>query len=110
VRQFEIWWADLPAPAGRRPVLLLSRDTAYSYLNRVLAVEITFTIRGIVVEMPLGRPEGLPKLCVANFDNVRSIQPIWLVKRIGELPASRHHEVKNALGHVLAWMELIDAE
>src|ERR1035441_6132212 len=33
LRQFEIWWADLPKPAGRRPVLLLTRDDGYSYLN-----------------------------------------------------------------------------
>ena len=26
----EIWWADLPPPSGRRPVLLLSRNEAYS--------------------------------------------------------------------------------
>ena len=31
MRQFEIWWANLPAPAGRRPVLLLSRNDAYRY-------------------------------------------------------------------------------
>jgi len=30
VRRGEIWWADLPPPAGRRPVLLLSRDEAYA--------------------------------------------------------------------------------
>jgi hypothetical protein len=23
MKQFEVWWADLPEPAGRRPVLLL---------------------------------------------------------------------------------------
>ena len=26
MKQYEIWWADLPKPAGRRPVLLLNRD------------------------------------------------------------------------------------
>ena len=25
----EVWWADLPAPAGRRPVVLLSRNEGY---------------------------------------------------------------------------------
>ena len=30
MRRGEVWWADLPPPAGRRPVLLLSRNEAYA--------------------------------------------------------------------------------
>ena len=44
MKQYEIWWASLPQPAGRRPVLLLSRDSAYLYLRKFLAVEITSNI------------------------------------------------------------------
>ena len=59
VKQYEIWWASLPLPAGRRPVLLLNRDSAYVYLNKFVVVEITSTVRNIAVEVPLGRAEGL---------------------------------------------------
>ena len=62
VRQYEVWWARLPEPVGRRPVMLLSRDPAYAYLSRVIVVEVTSTIRGIPVEVLLGRQEG----CVAD--------------------------------------------
>src|SRR5258708_10837404 len=96
-------------PAGRRPVLLLSRDGAYSYLNKVLAVEITSTIRNIVVEVPLGRAEGLPQRCVANCDNVRTVSRSALAERIGQLGPRPRSEIKRALGHALAWGELIDA-
>ena len=40
MKQFDIWWADLQEPVGRRPVLLLSRTDAYSYLNKFISVEI----------------------------------------------------------------------
>ena len=73
MKQFEIWWADLPRPAGRRPVLLLSRNDAYSYLNKFVVAEITTTIRNIPVEIPFGRREGLPRPCVANCDNLRTV-------------------------------------
>ncbi len=43
VKQYELWWAELPEPVGTRPVLLLSRSGAYQYLNRVLVVEVTTT-------------------------------------------------------------------
>ena len=46
MKQYEIWWAELPKPSGRRRVLLLSRDDAYSVLNKFVAAEITATISG----------------------------------------------------------------
>src|SRR6202035_746493 len=109
VRQYEIWWAALYAPAGRRPVLLLSRDSAYAYLNKFTVVEITSTIRNIAVEVSLGRAEGMPNRCVANFDNVRTVPRSVLLRRAGTVSPGRHAEIKRALGRALAWDELIDA-
>lgn len=109
MKQYEIWWANLPKPAGRRPVLLLSRNDAYSYLNKFVVAEITTTIRDIPVEVPLGRAEGLFKKCAANFDNIRTIAREALDGRISRLSPARHPEVKRALGYALGWDELIDA-
>jgi mRNA-degrading endonuclease toxin of MazEF toxin-antitoxin module len=107
VKQYELWWANLPQPAGRRPVLLLSRDAAYRYLNKFVAVEITSTIRHIAMEVPLGKAEGLSNPCVANCDNIRTVPRSALVKRIGQLGPARREEAKRALGHSLGWDELI---
>ena len=107
MKQYEIWWADLPPPAGRRPVLLLSRDAAYRYLNKYVVVEVTTTVRGIAQEVALGRAEGLSRPCVANCDNLRTVGRSRLVKRAGRLAAPRHMEVKRALGHALGWTELV---
>ena len=109
MRQYEIWWAKLPAPAGKRPVLLLTREGAYSYLNKFVVAEITTTIREIPVEVPVGPAEGLPKRCVVNCDNLRTVARSWLVKRLGALPARRHPEVKRAVGYASGWEELITA-
>jgi len=107
VKQFEIWWANLPKPAGRCPVLLLSRDDAYSYLNKFVAAEITTTVRKIPVEVPLGKAEGLPKPCAVNCDNLRTIPKQMLEARVSRLPARRIAEVKRAVGYALGWEELI---
>jgi mRNA interferase MazF len=109
VRQYEIWWADLPKPAGRRPVILLSRDGAYEFLNKVVAAEITSTIRHIPIEVPLGPGEGLPRKCVVNCDNLRTVPRQSLVERISQLPPHRIPEVKRAVGYALGWEELIEA-
>lgn len=104
--QYEVWWASLPEPVGRRPVLLLGRTAAFAYLQRVLVVEVTTTVRGIPQEVSLGRKEGLPRPCVANLDALRTVLRTQLDARIGRLAASRYVEVKRALGHVLHWPEL----
>lgn len=106
MKQYEIWWAELPVPIGTRPVLLLSRDGAYQYLNSVLAVEVTSLRRGIPQEVELGAREGLPRQCVANFDNLRAVPKHALRTRAGHLPARRVAEAKRALGHALGWVEL----
>jgi len=41
MRRGEIWWAELPAPGGRRPVLLLSRNEAYVVRQLVTVAPIT---------------------------------------------------------------------
>ena len=109
MRQYEIWWANLPKPAGRRPVLLLSRDDAYLVLNKFVAAEIAVTVRNIPIEVPLGSSEGMPKPCVVNCDNLRTISKVFLEKKIAKLSQKRVHKVKRAVGYALAWEELIAA-
>jgi mRNA interferase MazF len=110
VKQFEVWWADLREPAGRRPVLLLSRNDAYGYLSKFVAAEITSTIRQIASEVPLGEEEGLSKACVANCDNLRMVGRLSLTNRAGELAPQRWIEVKRAVGAALGWRELTDLD
>lgn len=106
MKQYETWWAELPEPIGMRPVILLSRDSAYDYLSRVLAVEVTSRVRGIPQELALGVREGLPRRCVANLDNLRVVPRNALRERAGRLAPRRIEELKRALGYALGWTEL----
>jgi mRNA interferase MazF len=106
VKQYETWWAELPEPIGTRPVVLLSRDAAYAYLSRVLAVEVTSRIRSIPQEVALGASEGLSQRCVANLDNLRAVPKQALRERAGRLGPSKVSELKRALGYALGWIEL----
>ncbi|MFZ5471087.1 MAG: type II toxin-antitoxin system PemK/MazF family toxin [Myxococcota bacterium] len=108
MKRHEIWWANLPEPIGRRPVLLLSRDQAYRILTRVTVAEVTTTVRHIPVEVPLGAEEGLPRASVANLDNIHAVAVPRLVSRIGRLPVERTPEVERALGYALDIARLKD--
>jgi mRNA interferase MazF len=106
MKQYEIRWANLPAPIGRRPVLLLTRTSGYAYLNKVIVAEITSTLRGIPQEVLLGKKEGLQHPSVANMDNIHVVPKSLLGDRIGVLEDRRKAEIKRALGYALDWPEL----
>jgi len=102
MRRGEVWWARLPAPAGRRPVVLVSRESAYSPVRtRAIVVEVTRTIRDIPSEVVLSKRDGLPARCVANADNVATIPKAWLDERIATLSPARVDELDRALRFAL---------
>ena len=89
MRRGEVWWAELPPPIGRRPVLLLSRDAAYSVRTSVTVAVITRTIRSIPVEVLLGQEDGMPIECVVNLDNILTMPKSRLTERITTLSAEK---------------------
>jgi mRNA interferase MazF len=97
VNQREVWWAELPLPVGRRPVLLLSRPEAYRVRASVTVAQVTTTIRGIPVEVRLSNVDGVPKDCVANLDTIMTISKSSLKSRICVLSEARWQQVVVAL-------------
>lgn len=101
MRRGEVWWADLPAPAGRRPVVLLSRDEAYPVRALLTVVPVTARARRIPSEVPLGPPDGLPRACVANADTITTIAKSVLQERISALGAAKLRALDNAVRFAL---------
>lgn len=97
MRRGEIWWAELAAPAGRRPVLLLSRNEAYAVRELVLVAPLTTRVRGIPSEVPLGPEDGLPRACVINLDTITTIAKASLGERLAVLSAEKLKAVERAL-------------
>jgi mRNA interferase MazF len=102
VKRGEIWWARMPLPAGRRPVVLVSRDSSYTVRAAVTVVEVSRTIRAIPTEVPLGKREGLPQKCAANADNLVTIPKSWLEARIAPMPLDKMAALDEALKFALA--------
>ena len=102
MRRGEVWWAALPSPIGRRPVVLLSRDEAYAVRNAVTVAEVTTTVRGIPVEVPLGPEDGLPRECVVNLDTIVTIRRDSLVERIVLLRAEKITQIDSAIKFALS--------
>ena len=97
----EVWWANLPKPIGRRPVILLSRDEAYLVRSSVTVAEITITIRNIPVEVPLDISDGLSKKCVANLDSIITIPKNILETHITTLSPEKIGKINEAIKFAL---------
>lgn len=102
MRRGEVWWAELPSPAGRRPVVLLSRSEAYAVRSLVTVAPITTRIRRIPTEVPLGRDEGLPRRCVVNLDTITTIPKANLAARLTILSPGKLASIERALRFALA--------
>ena len=97
MKRGEIWWAELEPPAGRRPVLLLSRDEAYSVRELVTVAPVTTRVRRIPSEVFLSLEDGLPKPCVVNLDTITTIAKASLRDRLTTLSAEKQKAVDSAI-------------
>lgn len=102
MRRGDVWWAQLPAPIGARPVVLLSRDEAYRVRELVTVAPITTTVRHLPVEVPLGPAEGLSKPCVVNLDTIMTVRKTQLTRSLSSLPADKIDHINHALKFALA--------
>lgn len=101
MKRGEIWWAELPKPSGKRPVLLLSRDTAIQVREVATVAQVTTAIRHIPVEVHLGKLDGMPKKCVVNLDVLTTIPKGLLTAKICELRPEKIKTVEIAVKFAL---------
>jgi mRNA interferase MazF len=94
-------WAKLYLPAGRRPVVLVSRDAAYAIRTSITVAEVSTVIRGISSEVALARRDGMPRACVINTDNLVTIPKTMLESRITSLGSVKVEALDAALGYAL---------
>jgi mRNA interferase MazF len=98
ISQGEVWWADLPDPAGsgpgfRRPVVVVQGDAFNrSRIATVVCVPLTSNLKW--ADAPgnislLGRVTGLPKDSVANVSQIVSLDKDLLTRRAGKLPRAK---------------------
>jgi mRNA interferase MazF len=106
IRKGSIYWVDFSPgkgsePVGRRPGLVIQNDVLNdSKLNTVIMLAITSTMK--FGELPgnvvLGKGEAnLPKRCVINITQIKSVDKASLREKIGTLSKKKMEEVHQGL-------------
>ena len=98
----DVCWYAFKTPDKRRPVLILTRDSAIGILNSVTIAPITSTIRSIPTEVILTEADGLPNTCAANFDNLQTVPKGNIGARIARLTPRKMKETAAAISFALA--------
>ncbi|MBZ5689819.1 MAG: type II toxin-antitoxin system PemK/MazF family toxin [Acidobacteriia bacterium] len=84
-------------PDKKQPVLVLTRDSAISYLSTVTVAPITSTIRDVPSEVVLTEEDGMKGPCAVNLHNAVTISQDRLGRRLAHLSSLRMSEICAAL-------------
>jgi len=84
-------------PDKKRPVVVLTRDSATEYLSTVTVAPITTTIRGVPSEVLLTQDHGMKTDCAVNLHNVVTVTQDRLGKRVAQLSSLKMAEICAAV-------------
>ncbi len=93
----EIRWYTFKTPEKRKPVLILTRNSALQFLNEATIAPITSTIRDIPTEVILTPEDGIKSVCAVNLDRIQTVSKNRIGALIARLSEEKMEKVKEAI-------------
>lgn len=84
-------------PDKKRPVVILTRDSALDFLGEVTIAPITSTVRDIPSEVLLTKADGMPRDCAVNLDHLQTVSKGKIGALITTLSSSKMHQMQTSL-------------
>src|SRR5919106_6997238 len=97
MKRGEVRWYVFSRPDKRRPVLILTRDSALEFLGEVTVAPIISTIREIPSEVLLTKTDGMSRDCVVNLDHLQTVSKGKIGSLITTLSAGKIQQVRSSL-------------
>ena len=97
MKRGEVRWYVFSRPDRRRPVLILTRDSALEFLGEVTVAPITTTIRDIPSEALLTKADGMPRDCAINFDHLQTVSKGKIGSLIATVSPSKMQQMRPCL-------------
>ena len=102
MKRGEVRWYTFELPDKRRPVLILTRSSAISFLTGITIAPITSTVRDIPTEVFLTpEDDGVLAPCAVNLDNVQTVPKLKIGALITTLSTEQMAQVERALAFAL---------
>jgi len=92
---------EFAPPDKRRPVVVLTRESAIDYLATVTVAPVTSTVRGVPSEVVLDEADGMKGRCAVNLHHAVTVAQQRLGKRVARLSSERMNEICRALRFTL---------
>ena len=96
MKRGEVRWYKFSKPDKKRPVVILTRDSALEFLGEVTVAPVTSTIRDIPSEVLLTQSDGMSKDCAVNLDHIQTVAKAKVGPLITTLHTRRMSEVRSA--------------
>ena len=97
MRRGEVRWYRFAQPDKKRPVVILTRDSAIQYLGEITVAPVTSTIRDIPSEVLLSQRDGMPRECAINLDHIQTVSKGKIGTLIVSLSLAKMDELRDAL-------------
>jgi mRNA interferase MazF len=97
MKRGEVRWYAFSRPDKKRPVLILTRDSALEFLGEVTVAPITTVIRDIPSEGLLTKMDGMPRDCAVNFDHLQTVSKGKIGSLIATLSSSKMQQMRSGL-------------
>ena len=101
LRRGEVRWYKFRPPDKKRPVVILTRSSALTFLGEVTVAPITSTIREIPSEVALSSNDGMNRDCAINLDHAQTISKSKIGGLITTLTQERMLQVRDAISFAL---------
>ena len=88
-------------PDKRRPVVVLTRNSAVHYLSTITVAPITSAIRGVPSEVILDERDGMKAPCAVNLHNAVTVSKERMGRRVAQLSAGKMGQICGALQFAL---------
>jgi len=108
MEQGDVYLYTFRAPDKRRPVLILTRNSAIPYLNSVTIAPITTTIRQVPSQMLLTSDDGMAEDCAANLDSIQTVPKNQLGAFVTHLAPQRMLDVRATIEFALGFDAMDD--
>ena len=97
MKRGEVRWYRFSRPDKKKPVVILTRDSALEFLGEVTVAPITSTIRDIPSEVLLIKADGMLQDCAVNLDHIQTVSNGKIGSLITTLSPRKILELRSSL-------------